>query len=375
MERFDHISLSSPRRTSPGTTALRALRAAFPAPITLLTNNLMKDVCPPGVFYDEAIYTKDRAPAWKGFLSSLGEVRKIKIDLAVNLRWSSEGSAYMTLLSGAKARSGSGPRGSRWIYNIRAPLFEGRRHEFLRHLDIARACGAPESVPEPYVHVEEADRRFAAEALARVAGNAGSLIVFHPGASTASKAWPASYFVELGKLFVRTFDLPVLVTRGPGEDALAGEVTAGIGARAHLAPSTTIGGLAALIGSCSMCVCNYSGVMNVAMAVKTPLLALGCTSPEDWGPYGDLHHVLPRGRWVQRGERAAASLDNVWKTSGTRPGALARVFFTSGDRLIIYFHLAASARRGGSRCRCLHLSALQRDVIYLVIPLLDSASS
>ena len=329
MKRFDQILVIKSGALGDliaGTTALRVLRDAFPdSRITLLTNNLMKEVCPPGVFYDEAVYTVDRAPAWKGFLSSLGEVRKKKTGLAVNLRWSSEGSAYMTLLSGAKARAGSGPRGSRWIYNIRSPLFEGRRHEFLRHLDIVRACGAPESVPEPYVHVAGADRRFAGEALAGIAGKAAKLIVFHPGASTPSKAWPAEHFVELGRLFVRTFDSPIIVTWGPGENALAGEITAGIGARAHLAPSTTIGGLAALIGSCSMCVCNYSGVMNVSMAVKTPLLALGCTSPEDWGPYGDLHRTVSAFRgedaYSETGRAAAMrsiSVESVWNVLQSR---------------------------------------------------------
>jgi ADP-heptose:LPS heptosyltransferase len=309
-----------------GTTALRALREAFPSSrITLLTGRLMDDVAPPGIFHDDAIYADEGAPAWKGFLAAVGEVRRRKVDLAVNLRWSSEGSAYLTLLSGAKSRAGSGPRGSRWIYNLRAPVVHGRRHEFLRHLDIARACGAPASVPEPYVHVADADRRFAANALSGIAGNAPPPIAFHPGASTASKAWPAENFVELGRLFARTFETPVLITWGPGENSLAAKVAAGIGPRAHLAPATTVGGLAALIASCAMCVCNYSGVMNVAMAVKTPLLALGCTSPDDWGPYGDLHRTVNAFRGddaYTETERGAAmrsiTVESVWNALQSR---------------------------------------------------------
>ena len=49
--------------------------------------------------------------------------------------------------------------------------------------------------------------------------------------------------------------------------------------------------------------------MNVAMAVKTPLLALGCTSPEDWGPYGEIHRTVSafRGEDVYtESERSAA---------------------------------------------------------------------
>jgi ADP-heptose:LPS heptosyltransferase len=59
--------------------------------------------------------------------------------------------------------------------------------------------------------------------------------------------------------------------------------------------------------------------MNIAMAVKTPLVAIGCTSPEDWGPYGPMHvtvnAVRSRDSYTE-GERREAmdsiSVDEVW---------------------------------------------------------------
>jgi ADP-heptose:LPS heptosyltransferase len=87
--------------------------------------------------------------------------------------------------------------------------------------------------------------------------------------------------------------LHVLVTWGPGEEALARETVDRAGSAALLAPSTPrVGALASLIRLCGAFVCNYSGPMNVAMAVETPLVALGSTSPDDWGPFGEMHRTI-----------------------------------------------------------------------------------
>ena len=55
------------------------------------------------------------------------------------------------------------------------------------------------------------------------------------------------------------------------------------------------------------------------MAVKTPLVALGCTSAEDWGPYGPLHRTVnaagERDSYTDEQRREAMqsiSLDAVW---------------------------------------------------------------
>jgi hypothetical protein len=61
------------------------------------------------------------------------------------------------------------------------------------------------------------------------------------------------------------------------------------------------------------------------MAVKTPLLALGCTSPDDWGPYGDLHRTVNAFRGddaYTETERGAAmrsiTVESVWNALQSR---------------------------------------------------------
>ncbi len=222
-------------------------------------------------------------------------------------------------LCGAKTRVGSGPKQSRWLYTIQAPSYEGRRHEFLRHLDIVQALGIIVGKPEPFLYISKSDHEFAETFFRNMTPERGPVLLLHPGASTPSKAWLPGNYAELAKRFIQRFHAPALVTWGPGENVLAKTVVDEIGANVFLAPKTTVGQLGALISRAALCVCNYSGVMNVGMAVNTPLVALGCTSPEDWGPYGDIHRTVnphsERDSYTEEERFAAMSaitVDQVW---------------------------------------------------------------
>ena len=309
-----------------GTVAIRALREAYPAAsITALSSHMMKEICPAGTLLDDVIVYDPTSSRAADHLRIIRDLRRRRFDVALNLRWTSERSALLALVSGARYRAGSGPKGSRWIYNLKAPLIEGRRHEFLRHLDIVGALGIALAEPRPFTFVSKEDAAFAESFLLQHGCERSTTLAVHPGASNPSKAWMPERFVETARRFLRRFSGHVLVTWGPGEEDLARTVTSGIGDRAVLSAQTTIGRLAALIARTALCLCNYSGVMNVGMAVETPVLALGCTSPEDWGPYGDLHRTVHSARPYDSytdAERTAAmgeiAVDAVWEALETR---------------------------------------------------------
>ena len=146
--------------------------------------------------------------------------------------------------------------------------------------------------PEPYVYQSDQDRAFGEKFFQENGLKKNNTLILHPGASTFSKAWMPERYAEIGKLFSDTFKGRVLVTWGPGEENLAGTVVDSIGNNAVKGQKTMVGQLASLLSMSGLCVCNYSGVMNVAMAVKTPMVALGCTSAADWGPYGAIHRTV-----------------------------------------------------------------------------------
>lgn len=306
-----------------GTTAVTALRRAYPsAAITALANSLLREVAPAGTLFDEIIPAPTTASS---YLSVIRTLRSRRFDLAVNLRWSSEGAALLARLSGARQIAGSGPSIGRWLYTVRAPNAPGRRHEFLRHLDIVAALGIETGEPEAYVHVSDDDRACASGFLGPVTEHP---VVLHPGASSPSKAWMAERFAEVAGRLRREEGARVIVTWGPGERDLASAVAREAGA--ELGPPTTIGQMAALVARAELCICNYSGVMNIAMAVRTPLVALGCTSAEDWGPYGALHRTVnaagERDSYTDEQRRAAMrsiAVDTVWQVVRTRHRELA----------------------------------------------------
>ncbi len=309
-----------------GTVALRALRNAFPrAKMSVLSTRSMFEICPPGTLVDDILVYEPKSRSISDHWGLMRLLRARAFDAAFNLRWSSERSAVITLLSGARWRVGSGPAGLGWVYNVKAPVTGGRRHEFLRHLDIIGAAGVRAGEPEPFVHVSEDDKRFAISFLHQHELSRACFMMMHPGASTLSKAWPSERFAEIGRQFIRVFHLPVLISWGPEEESLSRNTAGQIGPGAIVTPRTTIGQLAALLEQSGMCICNYSGVMNIGMAVRTPLVALGCTSAEDWGPYGELHRTVnSAGEHDSYSENAriammnAISVKEVWRTAEKR---------------------------------------------------------
>jgi len=172
-------------------------------------------------------------------------------------------------------------------------LHAGRRHEFQRHLDILAPLGIVPGRILPFVFCSAEDTAWA-DSVFRVRGlTRGRTVGMHPGASKPSKAWPAHRYAELARRLSAETGTRVFVTWGPGEEPLARDVVSRAGAGAILAPQTPrVGAFGALVRLCGLYVCNYSGPMNVAMAVETPLVALGSTSPEDWGPFGDMHRTI-----------------------------------------------------------------------------------
>jgi ADP-heptose:LPS heptosyltransferase len=279
------------------TPAIRAIREYYPeAFITLLANKQMSEICPPGTVVDEVILYDVKAKSLKEHVRMIRELSRRRFDIAVNLRWQSEYAAIITWLSGARWRVGSGPKTMRWIYNIKAPWYEGRRHEFQRYLDIVHALGLPVQEPKLYVHSTEADEQVADAFVKGHGCTKSTTLVIHPGASSYSKAWMPERFSEIGKRFVERFKGQVIVAWGPGEETLATQITQAIGANAHKSPPPTVGLVAAIMARCGLCLCNFSASMNIAMAVETPVVAIGCTSPEDWGPYGPLHRLVYFGK-------------------------------------------------------------------------------
>jgi ADP-heptose:LPS heptosyltransferase len=116
--------------------------------------------------------------------------------------------------------------------------------------------------------------------------------VLHPGAAAPARRWPVERWAEVA----RAAGPGVVVTAGPGEEALARAVADAAGARVF---AGDLAGLARLVAGAGRVVCGDTGVAHLATALGTPSVVLfGPTDPAEWGPPPERsrHRVLWAGR-------------------------------------------------------------------------------
>ncbi len=269
-----------------GTTAIRALRTHFPqARITLLSNSLGAQICPAGSIVDENLDRRS-FKGIRGDLRLLRLLRQRRFDLALNLKWGSEGAALLARLSAPVVAGASNA--------LLAPLYTHRvnrskswqlRHEYLKNLDIAAAAGIPAGQPEAYVHVGSDDHRFADTFFAHNNLTPDNTLLISPGASRPGKMWDWQRFAEVGRRFIREKGGSVIVSWAAKEEQLARQLVEAIGEGGYLCPRTTVSQLAAILAHSRVCLCNNSGVMHVAYAMDTPVVCINTTL--SWPPFGD----------------------------------------------------------------------------------------
>lgn len=119
--------------------------------------------------------------------------------------------------------------------------------------------------------------------------------IVHCGAKSAARRWPPQRFAALARL-LRSRGHDVLVTGGPGEQALAGRIAAASGTRAM--DGLNLLQLFALVVRARLVVCGDTGIAHIAAAYAVPSVVLfGPVSPRVWGPpRHQRHQVLWHGR-------------------------------------------------------------------------------
>ncbi|MEU2335405.1 glycosyltransferase family 9 protein [Streptomyces sp. NPDC006654] len=118
-------------------------------------------------------------------------------------------------------------------------------------------------------------------------------VVVHPGADAAARRWPAERFAEAARR-LRTAGHRVVVTGGPGEEALVRAVAGGAGVpgRDVLDGGLAFGALSSLVAGAALVVSGDTGLAHLAVAHATPSVTLfGPVSPRLWGPPRVPRHV------------------------------------------------------------------------------------
>jgi lipopolysaccharide heptosyltransferase II len=165
---------------------------------------------------------------------------------------------------------------------------DGMRHEVQRQLDLVAAVGCSTRDERLRWRVADADREAVAARLeAHGVAPGQAYAVLHPGATAATRRWPAERFGILAAELVQRTGIAVVFAGDSGDLPAVASALAAMPAARHDAPIVSLAGelglgeLAALIGEARLVVCNNSAPAHLAAAAGTPVACLyALTNPQ-----------------------------------------------------------------------------------------------
>jgi ADP-heptose:LPS heptosyltransferase len=240
----------------------------------------------------------ERRPDVRGLPTFLATIQALELDLAIQLHGSGELTNPIVCLFGARhvaghVRAGSPPANASRFLTWHDEVSEIRRGlRLMAHLGWSSDDEALEFPLAPEAPAE-------VEALASGPGGdalRGRIACLHPGASAASRRWPAHEFAAVGD-GLAAMGLGIVLTGTPDERQLTRAVADAMQAPSlDLAGHTTLDGLGALLRRSSVLVSNDTGVAHLADALRVPsVVVFRDSSVERWGPLDRRLHRVSRG--------------------------------------------------------------------------------
>ncbi|MBI1890089.1 MAG: glycosyltransferase family 9 protein [Burkholderiales bacterium] len=173
--------------------------------------------------------------------------------------------------------------------------WDERQHEIQRNLQLMECLGVPscgEDLEFPLIAADSQNLQTACMDLP----SARSYVCLHPGARLAARRWPTQKFAALADTLSQA-GLQVVLTGSKRETGLIAAVEREMRSSAlNLAGAIDVGAFAALAAQARLVVCNDTGIVHIAAAVRTPSVAICCSSdPRRWAPLNARRHRFVRG--------------------------------------------------------------------------------
>lgn len=278
--------------------AFRALRERFPkAHISLLVREYTAEAVLNNQYLDEIIVYYKVGYNWtlRRILQFLKKLRA-GYDLTVVLNTVSHSftSDLLAHLSGARYVLGSEHQvfpgcHRNFFYNLIAPYWKGPRHQTERNLDILRYLGIDTTDKREVLTLTAEETDWARKYLNDLGMNSKEAAVgIHPGAGKRENRWDVGNFVQVAHHLHYKHGAEILVMWGPKEEEIGQRMLRELTFKPIVVKGLNLRELAAVISQLDLLLCNDTGVMHLAAAVGTPLVAIfGPTDPGDWKPIGE----------------------------------------------------------------------------------------
>ncbi|MFQ5811569.1 MAG: WecB/TagA/CpsF family glycosyltransferase [Anaerolineae bacterium] len=288
------------------TPALRALRESFPAArLEALVPPNSAPVLAESPLVDEVIvfdkFQYDRPidafkPSSLAALVRLArDLRRQRYDCLVILhhlttRWGALKYAALALTSGARVRVGL-DNGRGWFLTHRARDHGfGARHEVEYWLDVVGTIGAETKDTSLEMTVGQNDQ-------IPMTNDQHPIVAIHPGSGGYSLArrWSAKGFARVADALVERYGARIVLVGTPA-DGVSQVASLMRSEAVNLEGRTRLKQLAATLKRCDLFIGADSGVMHLAAAMGTPLVAIfGPSNHRAWGPWPrDGRHIILR---------------------------------------------------------------------------------
>jgi heptosyltransferase-2 len=279
---------------------LRALRESFPAShIALITSPvnyqiMMNNPYVNGVInYDKRILRRSVREILKFYrLLRSGNYDLVVVPATISLSMTSH---IMARLTGAKIRIGaksldgiSNPTAFCFTHAVDLDWSQTpRKHHSARNLDILAPLDIVEEDLRSVLGLSEDERKKANKFLSEFRKRYKLLIGIHPGAGHPENRWAAEKYAAIAGRLAKEFDAGIVVTSGPMDREPMELLRKHMQCEYLLIENKPIREVAAIIDSLDLFLANDTGIMHVAGASKTNLLALfGPSDPLLWAPIG-----------------------------------------------------------------------------------------
>jgi len=234
--------------------------------------------------------------AWLELARCILFLRGQRFDLALSGRPDVRDNLILWL-AGAQRRIGYAFAGGRFFLTDVATPDLRHPHQSELWLNLLEHLGKPTLDRQPHMKLGATEEGFAEQYLAeRGIQNGDCVVGIHPGARIPTRRWGDQNFRLVADRLTTRFAVKILWFQEPNAGNGAARVP-----RGSILAALPLRQFVAVMARCQLLICNDSGPMHIATALRVPVVAIfGATDPARFGPLGEKNRlIIRRGFWCR----------------------------------------------------------------------------